>query len=79
MNRDVIKGSWKELKGRVRAEWGKLTDDDLDIVAGRTEELVGRIQQRYGIEREKAREQVDSFFQRHVLRDDDDGNNDATM
>lgn len=69
MNRDVIKGNWKQLKGRAKAEWGKLTDDDLDLVEGRAEELIGRIQERYGIERERAREQVDRFFTQHA-RDD---------
>jgi len=66
MNRDVIKGNWKQLKGRAKVEWGKLTDDDLDIVEGRTEELIGRIQERYGIERARAREQVDQFVAKHI-------------
>lgn len=70
MNRDVIKGNWLQLKGRAKAQWGKLTDDDLDIVEGRSEELIGRIQERYGIERERAREQVDRFFAEHVRGDE---------
>src|SRR4029079_633363 len=54
MNSDEIKGSWKELGGRVREQWGKLTDDDVDIIAGRRDRLVGLIQQRYGTLKEDA-------------------------
>ena len=61
MNWDQIEGKWKELKGRARSSWGELTDDELDQVAGRKDELVGRIQQRYGVEREEAERQVNDW------------------
>jgi uncharacterized protein YjbJ (UPF0337 family) len=64
VNWDEIKGSWKELRGRVREQWGQLTDDDVDIIAGRRDRLVGMIQQRYGTLKEEAEEQVTSFERR---------------
>ena len=62
MNSDRIEGNWKEMKGKVQQQWGKLTDDDLDKVDGRREELVGKIQQAYGKSREEAEREVDSFL-----------------
>ena len=61
MNWDQIEGKWKELKGRGRSSWGELTDDELDQIGGRKDELVGRIQQRYGVEREEAERQVNDW------------------
>ncbi|MGE5546009.1 MAG: CsbD family protein [Solirubrobacterales bacterium] len=61
MNWDQVKGSWKEFKGKVKAQWGDLTDDDLDRVEGQRDQLVGRIQQRYGCTREEAEKQVSSW------------------
>jgi len=61
MNWDQIEGKWKELKGRARSSWGELTDDELDQIGGRKDELVGRIQQRYGVEREEAERQVNDW------------------
>jgi len=61
MNWDQIEGKWKELKGRARSSWGELTDDELDQVGGRKDELVGRIQKRYGVEREEAERQVNDW------------------
>lgn len=58
MNWDEIKGSWKQYKGKAKAQWGRLTDDDLDVIEGRREELVGRIQENYGIARDEAEKQV---------------------
>jgi uncharacterized protein YjbJ (UPF0337 family) len=58
MNWDRIKGNWKQFKGQARQQWGKLTDDELDMVEGRREELVGRIQEKYGIARDEAERQV---------------------
>jgi uncharacterized protein YjbJ (UPF0337 family) len=62
MNWDQVQGKWKQLKGQAKTKWGKLTDDDLDRVSGKREELEGRIQERYGIEREEAKRQVDEFL-----------------
>ena len=61
MNEDILKGQWTQLKGAVREQWGKLTNDDLDQIQGKGEQLVGKIQQRYGIARDEAQKQVDSW------------------
>jgi len=62
MNRDTFKGMWTELKGSVRKQWGKLTDDDVDQVRGDFEQLLGRIQQRYGRTREEVSNEVDRWL-----------------
>lgn len=54
MNWDRIQGNWRQVTGQAKAQWGKLTDDDLDVVAGRRDELAGKIQTRYGIAKEEA-------------------------
>lgn len=64
MNKNVIQGQWAQIKGKVKEQWGKLTDDDLDTINGQAEQLAGRIQERYGIAQEDARSQVDAFTQR---------------
>src|SRR5690606_13277739 len=61
MNWDQIKGKWKQAKGQAQQKWGQLTDDDLDQVAGQREELVGKVQERYGIARAAAEAQVSDF------------------
>jgi uncharacterized protein YjbJ (UPF0337 family) len=58
MNWDQARGQWTQMKGAVRKQWGKLTDDDLDVIHGERERLVGKIQERYGIEKEEAERQV---------------------
>jgi uncharacterized protein YjbJ (UPF0337 family) len=58
MNRDQWEGNWKQIRGRVKEQWGKLSDDDLDEIGGRMDQLVGRIQQRYGMAREEAERSV---------------------
>lgn len=62
MNWDIIEGKWKQLKGSAQVQWGRLTDDELDEAAGNREKLVGLIQERYGVAKEEAERQVDSFF-----------------
>ena len=62
MNQDTLKGQWTQLKGSVREQWGKLTNDDLNLVEGKRTELVGRIQERYGIRRDEAERQIDSWL-----------------
>jgi uncharacterized protein YjbJ (UPF0337 family) len=54
MNRDTLSGQWMQLKGSVREKWGKLTNDDVDQIHGKAEQLVGKIQERYGIARDEA-------------------------
>jgi uncharacterized protein YjbJ (UPF0337 family) len=61
MNWDQVQGKWKQMRGDVRAKWGKLTDDDLHLVGGEKDKLVGRIQERYGIEKDEAQRQVDEW------------------
>ena len=61
MNWDQVEGNWKQFKGKAKQQWGELTDDDLDVIDGKREELIGRIQARYGVARERAAEQVDDF------------------
>jgi uncharacterized protein YjbJ (UPF0337 family) len=61
MNKDMLKGNWKQLSGKVKAQWGKLTDDDLDLIEGRADELAGKIQERYSVAREEAERQVDEW------------------
>lgn len=61
MNHDTIEGNWKQVKGKVKEQWGKLTDDDLDVIAGKRDQLLGRIQERHGLAREEAEKQVTTF------------------
>ncbi len=61
MNWDQIEGKWKQAKGAIKQKWGKLTDDDLDVINGKQDELIGKIQERYGITREDAQKQLDSW------------------
>ncbi len=66
MNEDRLKGSWKQIKGRLKERWGRLTDDDLDIIAGRRDQLLGRIQERHGIAKDEAERQVREFERRRI-------------
>jgi uncharacterized protein YjbJ (UPF0337 family) len=61
MNWDQVQGKWKQVKGEAKTRWGKLTDDDLDVVAGQRDQLVGRIQERYGIAKDQAQKEVDDW------------------
>jgi uncharacterized protein YjbJ (UPF0337 family) len=67
MNTDIIQGKWHQLKGSAKAQWGKLTDDELDQVNGEAEKLVGLVQERYGYARQRAEQEVDSFFARQKM------------
>jgi uncharacterized protein YjbJ (UPF0337 family) len=62
MNWDQVEGKWKQYKGQAKEKWGKLTDDDLTAIDGRREQLVGRIQERYGIQKDVAEKQADEFI-----------------
>src|SRR5262249_9220661 len=59
MNRDTLKGQWTQLKGQVRKQWGKLTDDEIDQIKGDSEILIGKLQERYGYSREQAQREID--------------------
>lgn len=61
MNEDTIQGKWKQLKGSMQQKWGKLTNDDLDVAEGNAEYLAGKIQERYGIARDEAKDAVREF------------------
>lgn len=61
MNEHDMKGNWNQLKGKIKQQWGKLTDDELDQAEGKREVLVGKIQERYNISEEEAEKQVNSF------------------
>lgn len=61
MNWDTVQGQWKQFKGRVKQAWGKLTDDDLDQMEGKRDELVGKIQERYGYGKDEAEKEFDNF------------------
>src|ERR1700677_2762655 len=63
MNWDTVKGEWKQFKGKVKEQWGKLTDDDLNRIQGRRDQLAGAIEKRYGIEKDEAEKQVMAFEQ----------------
>ena len=62
MNTDQIKGNWKRFVGKAKEKWGKLTDSDLQVINGKRDQLVGKIQERYGLAMEEAQRQVDDFF-----------------
>jgi uncharacterized protein YjbJ (UPF0337 family) len=64
MNKDTVEGNWKQLKGKVKEQWGKLTDDDFDVIAGKRDQLLGRIQERHGISRDEAEKQVADWERR---------------
>jgi uncharacterized protein YjbJ (UPF0337 family) len=61
MNWDTVAGNWKQLKGKVRREWGELTNDEVDIINGNREQLIGMLQERYGIARDQAENEVKRF------------------
>jgi uncharacterized protein YjbJ (UPF0337 family) len=61
MNWDQVAGKWKQYKGQAKEKWGKMTDDDLDVIDGRRQQLVGKIQERYGLARDAAESQADEF------------------
>tara|TARA_R100001126_G_C4759637_1_gene117084 strand:+ start:44 stop:280 length:237 start_codon:yes stop_codon:yes gene_type:complete len=61
MNWDQIEGRWTEMKGKARASWGELTDDELTQIGGKKDQLVGKLQQKYGLEREEAERRADDW------------------
>ena len=67
MNWDQLEGKWKQASGKVKEKWGKLTDSDLEIIRGRRDQLIGKIQERYGVMKEEAQKQADEFTRTLVL------------
>ena len=61
MNRDIFSGNWKQLKGKIQAKWGDLTDDDFQVAEGNSEYLAGKLQERYGWEKDRAEKEVREF------------------
>jgi uncharacterized protein YjbJ (UPF0337 family) len=64
MNNDRIEGNWKQLKGKVKEQWGKLTDDDLNVIDGKIDQLNGRLQERYGVTKDEADRQISDWRHR---------------
>ena len=65
MNEDRIEGNWKQFKGKIREQWGKLTDDDVDVIAGKRDEFLGKLQERHGLAKEEAEKQLAEWHKRH--------------
>jgi len=68
MDNDRIAGEWKQVSGKVKEKWGRLTDNDLTVANGRVEGLVGRLQERYGLEKEAARKEYDGWVKAEEIR-----------
>lgn len=64
MNSDILKGKWLQLKGKVKEEWGDLTDDEIDQMEGQAEQLAGKLQEKYGFSKADAEHKVDDFIRR---------------
>ena len=65
MNWDTVKGNWKQMTGKIKEEWGDLTDDEITEAEGDRDQLIGKIQAKYGIAKEEAEKQVDAFVAKH--------------
>ena len=63
MNWETLEGKWHQVQGSLRAKWGKLTDDDVNLIGGKRDTLIGRLEERYGIARDKAERQVDEWIE----------------
>lgn len=63
---NILKGNWKQLKGRAKEKWGELTDDEVDQVKGESEQLVGLLQEKYGYSKQKAENEMNEFLAEHV-------------
>jgi uncharacterized protein YjbJ (UPF0337 family) len=65
MNQDILKGRWAQLKGELKTQWGKLTDNDITQIEGQKDKLVGKVRERYGIERDEAERQVNDWLRKN--------------
>ena len=64
MNKDILKGKWMQMKGSLRGQWAKLTDNDIDEIQGDTEKFIGKLQERYGYGREQAEKELNDYMNR---------------
>lgn len=71
MNSDQLEGKWKQVKGSVKQKWGKLTDDDINVIAGKRDQLIGKLQERYGFAREQAEKQADDWVSTVAVVDEE--------
>lgn len=62
MDKNILVGKWEQLKGNVQEKWGKLTNDDLDVIKGNAKKLAGKLQERYGMEKEEAEKQAEGYL-----------------
>lgn len=67
MNKDIIQGKWTEIKGQVKQQWGKLTDDDIATMKGSSQELSGKLQQTYGYAKDRAEQEINDFVKKNRL------------
>jgi uncharacterized protein YjbJ (UPF0337 family) len=70
MNTDQMSGKWKQMKGAAKQQWGKLTDDDLEVIAGKRDSLVGKLQERYGLAKEDAQKKADEWLTSYKSADE---------
>lgn len=66
MNNEILAGNWKQFHGKMLEQWGKLTKDDLDVAAGKRDQIIGKVQERYGIAKDEAERQVKEFEDRYA-------------
>jgi len=64
MNWEQIEGNWKQFSGQVKSKWGKLTDEDVTVIAGKRDQLAGKLQERYGYAKDRVEKEVDDFIAR---------------
>lgn len=69
MNKDILKGKWTQMKGGIRKQWGKMTDDDVNQIQGDMEKFIGKLQERYGYGREQAEKELNDFMNRPDEKD----------
>ncbi|MES2216982.1 MAG: CsbD family protein [Pseudomonadota bacterium] len=72
MNKDILKGKWTELEGKVKTQWGKLTDNDITTINGNYDQLEGKLQQLYGYKKEQANKEITTFLTKNGVATDDD-------
>lgn len=65
MNENIVKGNWKQFKGKVKEQWGKQTDDDIDVIDGKRDQLLGKLQERHGLAQDEAEKQLSDWETRH--------------